>query len=125
MPVEQELPITIARAGREVGLPDKTGSHESESYLGSGTGEGVFGGRVAMQRIPRVPARAFEKAKNGKVQSLPPAGVRRAFRLHWNAAQEAAEAMLRAAEAQDLMEVGIAADKLDESLAELWNLREG
>lgn len=125
MSVEQDQPVSIARAGRQVDLPDKTGSHESESYLSSGTGEGVFGGRTAMQRMPRVPARAFNKEKNGKVQSFPPAATRRAFRLHWNAAVAAAEVMLQAAEAQDMMEVGIAADELDQSLGELWNLREG
>ena len=56
---------------------------------------------------------------------LPSSEHRRAFRKHWADAQEAAEAMLQAAEAKDLMAVGIAADNLDQSLAELWNLREG
>jgi hypothetical protein len=44
--------------------------------------------------------------------------------IQWNAGQEAAEAMLHAAEAGDLMGVAIAAEKLDDGLGKLWELRE-
>src|SRR5207249_9395451 len=43
----------------------------------------------------------------------------------WKAAQEAGDAMVRAAETDDLMSLGIAADDLDQSLANLWDLRDG
>jgi hypothetical protein len=56
---------------------------------------------------------------------MPSSDIRRAFRKHWTEAQEAAASMLHAAEAKDLMGVGIAADNLDQSLGELWNLRDG
>lgn len=48
-----------------------------------------------------------------------------AFFRHWTEAQNAAEAMFRAAEAEDCTGVGTAAGKLDQSLTEMWNLREG
>src|ERR1700722_1179938 len=48
-----------------------------------------------------------------------------AFRRHRMEAQQAAEAMLQGAEANDRMAVGNAASRLDRSLGEFWNLREG
>jgi hypothetical protein len=124
MPLELEHPITIARAGRTIGLPDKTGSHDSEAYVGLGTGDGVFGPSARLQKPPKVtpPAGKKDRKSSTKPQSL--ANVRRAFRVYWNEAQSAAEAMLQAAETSDLMGVGLAADRLDQSLGELWKVHE-
>ena len=125
MSIELEQPVTIAPASRWVDIPEKTGSLKSESYLGPPTGEGILIDRIVVDRSQRITRRPAAKEKNGQVRLLPAANVRRAFRKHWTEAQEAADAMLQGAEAKDLMEVGIAADKLDQSLSELWSLREG
>jgi hypothetical protein len=125
MPIDHEQPVSVARDGRQIDFSEKTGSQTSESYLGPATGEGILFDRVAVDRSQKIPRRPELKGKNGLAQLLPSSDHRRAFRRHWSEAQEAADAMLRGAEGKDLMEVGIAADKLDQSLAELWNLREG
>jgi hypothetical protein len=125
MPVELQQPVTIAPSARRVELPEKTGSQKLTSYLGPATGEGILIDRVVVDRSQKLARRPMAKEKNGHVKALPSSAQRRAFLRHWTEAQEAAEAMLQAAEAKDLMDVGMAADKLDQSLAELWNLREG
>lgn len=122
MPVELEQPVTIAPSSRWVDFPEKTGSERSESYLGPATGEGILIDRIIVDRSQKVARRPAVKERNGQTRTLPSAESRRAFRRHWTGAQQAAAAMLQGAEAKDLMEVGIAADKLDQSLAELWNL---
>ena len=123
--MEHEQPVTVAPGGRQIDYSEKTGSQKSENYLGPATGEGVSFHRVVVDRSQRIARRPAAKEKNGQVKALPSSDHRKAFRRHWAEAQEAAEAMLQAAEAKDLMDVGIAADNLDQSLAELWNLREG
>lgn len=124
MPLDLDLPITIARAGKSIDLPEKTGSHDNEGYVGSGTGDGVFGSGARFQKAPNIMAPSGKKEGNGKHKSQPSANFRRLFRVHWNEAQKAAEAMLQASVAADLMGVGLAADRLDQSLAELWKVRE-
>jgi hypothetical protein len=125
MPVEMEQAVTIAPDARWVDLPEKTGSQKSESYLGPATGEGILTDRVVVDRSQNLVSRPSEKGKSGHIKALPSSDHRRAFRRHWTEAQEAAGAILQAAESNDLMGVGISADKLDQSLGELWNLREG
>jgi hypothetical protein len=122
MPVDQQQSVTVARGGLQIDCSGKTGSQKPESYLGSATGEGIFFDRIVVDRSPRMARRPLAKEKNGQVKVLPSSEHRRAFRRHWIDAQEAAEAMLLAAEVKDLMAVGMAADKLDQSLGELWNL---
>jgi hypothetical protein len=125
MPVELEQPVTVAHGRRHVDFADKTGDQKSESYLGPATGEGVLIDRFVIDRSTKIARQPPAKGKNRQPKALPSSDVRRSFRKHWAQAQEAAEAMLQAAEVKDLMAVGIAADKLDQSLGELWNLRAG
>lgn len=68
--------------------------------------------------------RTLGKAEHLAV-ALPTTEFRVAFRLHWRTAQKAANAMVEAATTDDRMGLGVAADNLDQSLAELWNLRGG
>lgn len=125
MSAEMEQPVTVVHGGRQVGLSEKTGSPKSESYLGTATGEGVWANQVVVDRTPTIALRPPAKRNGNPAKTLPTAGARHAFRSHWNKAQAAAEAMLQAAKAKDLMDVGVAADQLDQSLSELWNLRDG
>jgi hypothetical protein len=125
MPLEPDQPITIARDSHKIDFSEKTGSHASESYFGLGTGEGVFGDRSVIERPRKLARNPAAKEKTGQARPQPTSEARRAFRIYWKAAQEAAEAMLLAAEACDLMGVGIAADNLDQSLGDLWKMREG
>src|ERR1019366_4944742 len=123
MALEMEQSVTIAPSARRVDLPEKTGSRKSENYLGPPTGEGILVDRVAIDQSPKI-ARRPAAGKNGQAKALPSSDQRRAFRRHWIESQAAAEAMLQAAEMKDLMAVGLAADNLEQSLAELWKLRE-
>ncbi len=125
MPLDLERPVTVADENRRLDFPEKTGGSTSESYYGTATGEGVWVGRAVVQRGPSLQRRPPGRGQRGQERPLPATDVRRAFRKHWNEAQEAAEAMHRAAKANDLMGLGVAADRLDQSLAELWKLREG
>ena len=125
MPLEQEESITVARASQRVDYSEKTGSQTGESYFGLATGEGILAEQITVDRSRRIGRQPRAKGKAGQTSPLPGADARRAFRIHWNAAQESGEAMLQAAESGDLMGVGIAADNLDQSLAKLWDLRDG
>ena len=124
MSVENESPVTVARKNWQIDYSNKTGIQTSESYLGPGTGEGIVFDRVVVDRSPKLARRPPAKERNGQVKALPSSEQRRVFRGHWTEAQAAAEEMRQAAAVNDLMGVGIAADKLDQSLGELWKMRE-
>jgi hypothetical protein len=125
MAAELEQPVTIAGGASQIDLPEKTGGAKSPSYLGPATGEGVWVDQAVIDRSLRMQRRPAAKGKNSQAKPLPTPEARRAFRRHWNAAEAAAEAMLQAAEAKDLMGLGIAADQLEQTLGDLWDLREG
>jgi hypothetical protein len=119
---DQEKAISLGPGAIEMMASERTAERRGDSY-------GVFftGDRTAaVQTRPRqVQQRIKTPGKSGPPTKMPTAESRAAFRSHWKAAQEAADAMVRAAEADDRMSLAIAADDLEEGLAKLWDLRNG
>jgi hypothetical protein len=125
MPVEVEPAVTVANGIiHHIDSYEVTGGPKSHGFAGPATGDATFSEGFVVAPGQKIPRRPAHQGKNRPAQPLPSSETRRAIRMHWNEAQEAAERMRQAAEDKDLMAVGIAADQFDQRLAELWKLRD-
>jgi hypothetical protein len=119
--IDQEKAISVGPGVIEVMKAERTGGLRTDSYdVATGDHETLIRTR------PRyVQNRILQSGKTERSTEMPTAESRAAFRLQWQAAQKAADAMVRATETDDRMSLGIAADDLDQSLAKLWAMRDG
>jgi hypothetical protein len=118
---DQERAVSLGPGAIEVEQTERTAGRRSDSYEVS-TGDQV----AAIQTQPReVLQRSKKPVKPPPATGMPTAEARAAFRLHWRAAQDAANGMVKAAQRADPMSLGIAADDLEQALARLWDLRLG
>jgi hypothetical protein len=119
---DQEMAVSLGTGPIEMLPTERTAGRQAESYDVFFTGDRV----AAIQTQPRqLPQRSKRPAKAAPETGLPTAASRAVFRLHWKAAQQAAEAMVSAADRGDRMSLGIAADDLEQALGKLWAIRQG
>jgi hypothetical protein len=118
----QEKPVSLGPGAMEIMQTERTAGRRTDSYDVFFTGDRA----AAIQTQPRqIQQRSKKLGKSAPATLMPTAESRAAFRSHWKAAQEAAEAMVGAEALDDRMSLGIAADDLEQALAKLWDLRAG
>jgi hypothetical protein len=119
---DREKAISLAPGAIEMMPSERIAGQRADSYDASFTGDRG----VAIEALPRhVQPQGKRSGKPAPAAALPTAETRAAFRLRWQAAQDAANAMVQATEREDRMGLAIAADDLDQALANLWDLRQG
>src|SRR5437899_3970186 len=116
---DQEKAVRLGAGAIDMMQTERTAGRRADSYDFVFTGERA----AAIQTQPRqVQQRSKRTGKYACATGMPTAESRAAFRLHWKTAQQAADAMVGAAELDDRMSLGIAADDLEQALAKLWDL---
>lgn len=118
---EQEKAVSVGAGAIEIRPTERTAGRQADSYEVCFTGDRA----AAIQVQPRQVQRSKGRGKSAPATMMPTAESRAAFRAHWKAAQEAADAMASAARRDDRISLGIAADDLEQALAKLWDLRDG
>ncbi len=113
--------ITISRLNSYMEAPARTAGRPAESEDAAATGEFTSTSTTRLMRRPPPQAAGRQEKRN----ALPSPEMRAALRAQWNAARITAAALVRAATAEDRMDIALAADKLDATLAKLWELRAG
>src|SRR5207248_5445148 len=121
MSIDQERPVSLGQGTIDVRGTERTAGLRGDSYDVIFTGDST----AAIHTQPLQAQRRMRPSGQRERETLvPTAEARAAFRVHWTAAQNAADAMVFSAETKDHMSLAIAADDLDQSLAELWNMRD-
>jgi hypothetical protein len=119
---DQEMAVSVSGSAIELVQSDRTAGRRAESYDLYFTGDR----QAAIQTLPRgLQPQSTQRSKTPTAIPMPTAESRATFRSYWKAARDAAQAMVHAAQRDDRMSLGIAADDLELAMAKLWDIRQG